>query len=88
MNGLMAEPQKPPGEPEGARRIRLIIDTTDLLRRALQRRAMKQSLQENRKVTHSEALNAILERALADEISELQGASPPPPKPRKRGGSS
>src|SRR4051794_27695683 len=72
MNGLMAEttPKQPspPGQPG---RTRLIIDTTDTIRRAVRLRALKMGVQEQREVTHSEVVNAILQEALAGEIQEV-----------------
>lgn len=56
MNAVMAE------------RIRLIIDTDDIVRRAVQLRKVKGGTGESA----SEIVTAILREALADEISELE----------------
>jgi hypothetical protein len=56
MNAVMAE------------RIRLIIDTEDVIRRAVQLRKVKAGLGES----SSDIVNAILREALAEEIAELE----------------
>ncbi len=67
-------------------RIRLIIDTDDLLRRAVHLRRIKMG----GSVTASDVVNGILREALAQEINEVASypttEEPPPPKPRKRKG--
>jgi hypothetical protein len=51
-----------------AERIRMIVDTTDTVRRAVQLRRVKLGGKESL----SDIVNAILEEALAEEIAEIQ----------------
>jgi hypothetical protein len=75
---------------EMAERIRLIVDTDEVIRRAVRLRALK--LGDD--FTISDVVNDILRNALADEIAEVKNypqagsgsARKPGPKPKKRGG--
>ncbi len=68
-------------------RIRLMVDTEDVIRRAVRLRALKQGDD----VTNSDVVNAILREALADEIAEVSSypqsgtgsGKKPGPKPKK-----
>jgi hypothetical protein len=90
MNDLMTAPRKtsrpvppepPPPDDDKAERIRLIVDTDEIVRQAVALRAIKLSVQRKRKVTNSEAVDAILRDALASEIKELAAEAP---EPRRR----
>jgi hypothetical protein len=83
MNALMELPSLQPQD-AGPDRIRMIVDTEDVIRRAVQLRALKQGVVARRKVGYSEVVTAILREALAEEIAELldDGGT----KQRKRGG--
>jgi hypothetical protein len=69
-------------------RIRLIIDTDDVVRRAVHLRRIKSAGQ----ITVSDVVNGILREALAAEIAEVEGYQseepPTPPKGKKGGGKS
>lgn len=77
MPQLMAEERT---ESDPMPRIRLIIDTDDIVRRALARRAKKLSLDEDRDVSNSEVATRILREALEAEINEIKQASKRKPK--------
>jgi hypothetical protein len=69
-------------------RIRLIIDTDDDIRRAVQLRRIKMP----RGTSTSDVVNQILRQELAEEIASLQhapeendSAPEPPPEPKKPG---
>jgi Arc/MetJ-type ribon-helix-helix transcriptional regulator len=70
MNAVMAE------------RIRLIIDTEDVIRRAVQLRKVKSGAGES----VSDIVNAILREALAEEIKELEEHAASEDRKRKKGG--
>jgi hypothetical protein len=86
MLGLMADTTKPPEGGDKRERTRLIIDTEEVIRRAVRLRALKTG------EDNSEVVNAILREALADEIEEVskypqvKGGKKPGRKPKKRGG--
>jgi hypothetical protein len=85
MTGTMTEPEpRTSGEGE-AGRVRLIIDTEDIIRRAVARRVHKEGLRTRRDLTKSEVVTEILRAALAEEIAELE-AGPPDPGPATRRG--
>lgn len=65
------------------KRIRMIVDTTEELKRAVELRSLKLGVQRRRKVPHHEVVNEILQAALEQEIAELR-AIPPEDKPRRR----
>jgi hypothetical protein len=71
-----------------AERIRLIIDTEDVLRRAVHLRRLKMPAG----TTVSDVVNGILRAALANEVEEIQsfgeigGEAPRPKRKRKDGG--
>jgi HEAT repeat protein len=82
MNALMELPSLQPQD-AGPDRIRMIVDTEDVIRRAVQLRALKQGVVARRKVGYSEVVTAILREALAEEIAELLDDGGP--QRRKRG---
>jgi hypothetical protein len=84
MNALMELPSLQPQD-AGPDRIRMIVDTEDVIRRAVQLRALKQGVVARRKIGYSEVVTAILREALAEEIAELLGEEGGPQR-RKRGG--
>ena len=65
-----------------AERIRLIIDTDDIVRRAVHLRRIKMP----GVVSNSDVVNAILREALAAEIAEIEGYDKPAEKPRQKKG--
>jgi len=79
MNGIMATDRpknskgKSPPEPE---RIRMIFDTSEVLRRAIHQRANKEGVRRRRKVSSTELLNELLEAILAKEIEEVKEGPP------------
>jgi hypothetical protein len=56
-------------------RVRLIFDTTDILRRAIAHRANKEGVRRRRKVSATELLNELLEALLREEIREVEEPS-------------
>ncbi len=68
-------------------RIRMIIDTDEVVREAIALRAMKETRRLRRHVPKSEVATKILRgewEGLAAEIAELQGWDQPPPKGKKK----
>ena len=63
-------------------RIRLIIDTDDEVRRAVQLRRLRQA----GNPTTSDVVNAILREALAEEIAENRKHLPGSERPKKKRG--
>jgi hypothetical protein len=71
-------------------RPRLIIDTSERIRRAAQQRAYKMSASRARRVSLSDFLNELLERELATELAEIDrieqdeaGGKPPRKRPAR-----
>lgn len=64
MIATMAKEHNDP--PESVERIRLIVDTTELLRRAVKLRAAKEGL------TNSEVINRLIREYLAEELEEVE----------------
>lgn len=59
-------------------RVRLIIDTDEEIRHAIALRVMRLKVRENRRgANQSDAVNAILREALADELAEVRRMSKP-----------
>lgn len=64
-------PSEPPQE-KGQSRNRLIIDTDDVIHRAIELRAVTMSSKARRLVGKSEAVNSILRDALTKEVQEAE----------------
>ena len=65
-------------------RVRVIFDTEELIRQAIQLRTMKESVRAHRSVSKSEFLTELLRAELADEIADLQRESSKPRRSRDR----
>lgn len=65
------------------KRTRVIFDTTERVRRAVQLRAFRLSAERAERVSVSDVLNDLVERLLGDELAVIDGNEPPATK-RKR----
>lgn len=78
MLGVMSESEPKPASQAPEPRIRLIIDTEDVIRQAVRLRALK------RRCTASDVVNEVLRREFAEEIEDLQPKEPDPAPKRRR----
>jgi hypothetical protein len=69
MFGMATE--EPADTSDAPKRIRLIIDTTDRIRRAVQLRAFRMSADRAQKVSTSDFVNELFEEILADELADI-----------------